>query len=72
MNRLPAEIQIECKIEALRKSHMASSAAVIFTALVSTIFAYQSRLMIAFANKLGPDQSRRLVRPDLDPNCVAL
>ena len=72
MNRLPAENHIKCQVITLWKSHMASSAAVIFTALASTIFAYQCRLLIDFANSLDPDQSRSLVGPDLDPNCLAL
>ena len=28
--------------------------------------------MITFANSLDPDQARRNVGPDLDPNCVTL
>ena len=33
---------------------------------------YKCRLLIAFANKLDPDQVRRKVGPDLDPNCLTL
>ena len=29
-----------------------------------------SGLLIFFANSLDPDQDRRLVGPDLDPNCL--
>ena len=28
------------------------------------------RLLIIFANSLDPDQARRNVGPDLDPNCL--
>ena len=31
-----------------------------------------SRLLITFANSLGPDQDRQNVSPDLDPNCLTL
>ena len=30
------------------------------------------RLLITFANSLDPDQARRFVEPDMDPNCLAL
>ena len=33
---------------------------------------YKCRLLIAFANKLDPDQVRSKVVPDLDPNCLTL
>ena len=29
-------------------------------------------LLITFANSLDPDQARRFVGPDLDPNCLIL
>ena len=38
----------------------------------SLLFAYKCRLLITFANSLDPDQARQNVRPDLDPNCLAL
>ena len=33
---------------------------------------YKCRPLIAFANKLDPDQVRWIVVPDLDPNCLTL
>ena len=30
------------------------------------------RLLIVFANNLGPDQARQNVGPDLGPNCLTL
>ena len=35
------------------------------------IINYQ-RLLLTFANSLGPDQARQNVGPDLDPNCLTL
>ena len=31
---------------------------------------YFCRLLITYANSLDPDQARRSVGPDLDPNCL--
>ena len=36
------------------------------------LFISKCRLLITFANNLEPDQTRRNVRPDLDPDCETL
>ena len=36
-----------------------------------TLSASKQFLLIIFANSLDPDQARKNVQPDLDPNCLA-
>ena len=44
----------------------------ISTFLVFFNSTYQCRQLITFVNKLDPEQARRFVGPDLDPNCLTL